>query len=510
MLFRKSEATFANAVVEWGFANPFDAEALKRHARAAANVRLPDEVRSRVVPRRSLAWGESAAELLRDAEALTECLRDRLDGSPLADEERELYRDLALFTIYFRYRDAFEKTHAAAFHHTTDIGKRRGPRADYFADFARDVRYYLDAASGIDTSDRALAHWFAGFFQIRRAFLLIHTQIFGDSKPVAQLRAAVWQSIFTHDMRRYRDRLYDRMHDFATLITGPSGTGKDLVAAAIGLSRYVAFDPRTQSFVEALDGAFHPVNLAALPSQLIESELFGHCKGAFTGALADRVGWLENCKRCHSVFLDEIGELASEIQVKLLRVLQNRTLNRLGESTARRFEGKVIAATNRDLSEQIARGEFRRDFYYRLCSDTIQTPMLAEQLRDHPAELPRLVGFVVERICNEADGRLAVKIAEWIETHLGSAYAWPGNFRELEQCVRNILVRGRYEPMQTATTREEAGFLARIAEVDVTADELLNWYCSQAFARERNYVAAAERLKMDRRTLKAHATEWGK
>src|SRR5262249_54292501 len=155
-------------------------------------------------------------------------------------------------------------------------------------------------------------------------------------------------------------------YDITTLITGPSGTGKDLVAEAIGLSRYIPFDPKRQCFEEDFGGAFHPVNLAALPSELIESELFGHCKGSFTGAVQDRAGWLEICKGTHSVFLDEIGDLAPALQVKLLRVLQNRTFQRVGETTIRRFEGKVIAATNRDLGLEVQAGRFRRDLYYRL------------------------------------------------------------------------------------------------------------------------------------------------
>ena len=129
------------------------------------------------------------------------------------------------------------------------------------------------------------SHLFACFFQIRRAFDLIFRHIIGASRPAANLRATVWQSIFTHDMRRYRRSLYRRMHDVTTLVTGPSGTGKELVARAIGLSRYIPFDPDREMFVADLDGSFHALNLSALSPTLIESELFGHRKGAFTGAL---------------------------------------------------------------------------------------------------------------------------------------------------------------------------------------------------------------------------------
>jgi len=113
--------------------------------------------------------------------------------------------------------------------------------------------------------------------------------------PAARLRASIWQSIFTHDMRRYRRTLYARMGEFATLITGPSGTGKELVARAIAQSRYVPFDADRMAFPGEEAAAFFPINISALSPTLVESELFGHRRGAFTGAVADRKGWLETC-----------------------------------------------------------------------------------------------------------------------------------------------------------------------------------------------------------------------
>src|SRR5262249_24983322 len=154
--------------------------------------------------------------------------------------------------------------------------------------------------------------------------------------------------------------LQERMRDIPTLITGPSGTGKERVAEAIGRSLYIPFDGKKEEFkiafpnakkkVDAFDflKGFLPVNLAALPPTLIESELFGTVKGAFNDAI-DRVGRLEECPEHGAVFLDEIGELSPEIQVKLLRVLQTRRFQRVGENEDKLFLGKIIAATNRDL-----------------------------------------------------------------------------------------------------------------------------------------------------------------
>ena len=126
-------------------------------------------------------------------------------------------------------------------------------------------------------------------------------------------------SIFTHDMRRYRRSFYKRMGDFTTLIIGPTGSGKELVARAVGLSRYIRFNPKSLTFEKDFSETFFPINLSALPLTLVESELFGHRRGAFTGALEDRKGWLEICPPEGSVFLDEIGELKQCVRNVMVR-----------------------------------------------------------------------------------------------------------------------------------------------------------------------------------------------
>ncbi len=168
------------------------------------------------------------------------------------------------------------------------------------------------------------------------------------------------------------------MNDFSTLITGPSGTGKELVARAVALSAFIPFTLKTMTFADDFNDLFTPLQLSAMSQQLIESELFEHKKGAYTGALSDRIGWLEQCSNYGTVFLDEIGEINEEVQVKLLRVLQTRTLQRLGDTNYRQFNGKIIAAINKNLLNAIQDGSFRCDLYYRLCSDIIQTPSLKE------------------------------------------------------------------------------------------------------------------------------------
>jgi transcriptional regulator with PAS, ATPase and Fis domain len=314
----------------------------------------------------------------------------------------------------------------------------------------------------------------------------------------ARLRASVWQSVFTHDMRRYRRTLWARMGDFATLITGPSGTGKELVARAIAMSRYVDFDEAKLSFGKDLPGAFHPINVAALAPTLVESELFGHRRGSFTGAIQDRKGWLEVCPAAGTVFLDEIGDLDPAIQVKLLRVIETRQFQAVGDTTPRRFDGKLIAATNRNLAEAMRLGKFREDLYYRLCSDLIVTPSLAEQLNESPEILRELVLYFAQQVAGDEAEEVAREAEAWIRNRLGTSYPWAGNYRELAQCVRNIMIRREYHPPRADGPVSREDWLSG----PLTADELLSRYCTLVYSETGSYEETARRLRLDRRTVR--------
>ncbi len=420
-----------------------------------------------------------------------------LARSAPARRELQLYRDVVYYTIYNRWQAAL----------LDQVLRPEGTnKVPLWSEFEAGHAFFLPPK--LQLEDRAPAELvFAWFFQLRRAFHHVFHSLYGSSAPVARLRAQIWQSIFTHDMRRFRRGLYARVGDFTTLITGPSGTGKELVARAIGLSRFIPFDPRRQAFVEDYRSSFIALNLSALSATLVESELFGHRKGSFTGAVEDRTGWLETCSPLGSVFLDEIGEISQDLQVKLLRVLQNRTFQRIGDTEDRRFEGKLIASTNRDPEEEMRAGRMRPDFYYRICSDLIATPSLREQLAAAPRDLASLVQVIVAGLVSDQDlEQVTAEVVGWIESSLGRDYAWPGNFRELEQCVRNLLIRGSYAaaaspaPGASAMTAE----LAReIAALELDAEGLLRRYATLVYCRTGSYVAAAQRLGLDRRTVKA-------
>lgn len=473
-----TDADLARAISELVYANPFLEEriALERRILGDAYIASQPFWSLQPDPQR-----KSNIDLIAEAcAALVE--RHERAGSRAPE-------DVAVYFIYERYREAI-----------LDLIQhgQPGQRVAFYDRFRNDVIRYI--------GDRAdAAHLFACFFQVRRAFHHIFRNIIGRSASAAKLRAAVWQSIFTHDMRRFRRSVYARLGDVPALITGPTGTGKELVARAIGLSRYVPFDEKRERFAGDPAATFVSLNPSALSPTLIESELFGHRKGAFTGAIADHEGFLESTGSLGTVFLDEIGELDPSIQVKLLRVIQNRTFQRLGDTTPRNFEGKLIAATNRDLPAEIRAGRFRQDFFYRLCADTITTPALHEQLAGNLTELQHLVRFISARVAGEGEAeQLTGEVVRAIEQSPGLDYRWPGNFRELEQCVRSVMLRGLYEP---ATVMLAGDARQRIADGVVsgafTADDLLRNYTTLLYARSRNYSQVAEKLGIDRRTVRA-------
>ncbi len=493
------ERTFLRAVSGLGYCNPFLPERIE-YERAALGADFSEvkAVWSLRVDDPNLP-NVNNAKITERVDGLVRQLRDHLaDGNAAAEPDLVLYEDAVLFLLYNRYQNHFYELIVRALEQ-----KRGREQCRFYAKFLREWEDFFTLPSITLPMPHDTPHLFACFFQLRRAFHFIMEFIIGSSMAAARLRAAVWQSIFTHDMRRYRRTLYDRLGDFTTLIRGPSGTGKELVARAIGLSRYIPFDARTLTFTEDFVGSFYAINLSALPSTLIESELFGHRRGAFTGALQDRRGWLEVCPPLGTVFLDEIGDLDASIQVKLLRVLQARTFQALGDTTERQFRGKLIAATNRDLSQAMQDGHFRQDFYYRLCSDLIVTPSLQEQLRESPEVLRELLLFIARRVVGAEAEALAKEVEARVVQHLGRDYEWPGNIRELEQCVRNVLVRKEYRPPQARMRSAPDEFSRAFTDGTLTADELLRRYCTLVYAQTGSYEETARRLQLDRRTVKS-------
>ena len=250
-------------------------------------------------------------------------------------------------------------------------------------------------------------------------------------------------------------RLHDQIAqvgvtDSTVLVTGETGTGKELVARAV------------HSRSRRRSGPLVTVNCGALSPTLVESELFGHERGAFTGATSVRIGRFELADR-GTLFLDEVGELPEEIQVKLLRVLQTGEVERLGSTRTRRVNVRLIAATNRVLTDAVAQGRFRSDLYYRLHVFPIHVPPLRERRED----IPLLVAYLAERK-SKVVGKTIDCIPEAVMRRL-TQYAWPGNVRELENVVERAIILSRsgtlqldwvFEPGADGGSREPIGAAA--------------------------------------------------
>jgi two-component system response regulator HydG len=209
--------------------------------------------------------------------------------------------------------------------------------------------------------------------------------------------------------------------DTAVLVTGESGTGKELVARALHYSGNRAFKP------------FVTVNCSALAESLLESELFGHVRGAFTGAIKDKQGRFQAANG-GTILLDEIGDISPMIQLKLLRVLQEKEFERVGESTPQKVDVRVIASTNKDLKGKVNRGEFRQDLYYRLKVVEVALPPLRERLEDLPLLVDHFRCFFNERFDKHVEGISNEVLSTFMD------YTWPGNVRELEHVMEHAFV----------------------------------------------------------------------
>jgi len=209
--------------------------------------------------------------------------------------------------------------------------------------------------------------------------------------------------------------------DVTVVIQGESGTGKELVASAIHYNS------------ERKEKPFITVNCSALPPNLIESELFGHIRGAYTGATRDRAGRFEEAGS-GTVFLDEIAELSPFIQIKLLRVLQEREIERVGESRRRKIDVRIITATHKDLYEQVGAGHFREDLYYRLKVFPIHLPPLRDRREDIPILVSHFINLMNKKTGKNISGTAGPAMRLLMD------YAWPGNVRELENAIEHAFV----------------------------------------------------------------------
>lgn len=217
--------------------------------------------------------------------------------------------------------------------------------------------------------------------------------------------------------------------DVNVLVTGESGTGKELCARALHYNSL------------RQDGPFVAENCGALPDELLESELFGHKKGAFTGAVDDRIGLFESAND-GTIFLDEIGDISPAFQLKLLRVLQEKEIRPLGSNKRRPVDVRILAATNKNLEEEVREGRFRQDLYYRLATFTIKLPPLRDRLED----IPYLTAYLLEESMKELGKRVEGVTSETMDCL--QKYQWPGNVRELQNEIKRMLVLAQNDKLE--------------------------------------------------------------
>jgi two-component system response regulator HydG len=407
-----------------------------------------------------IASSVAAARLLEDERfdaVVTDLRMPAVDGLALLSVARRLDpgRPVIVMTAYSAVDSAIESIRQGAYHYLTKPFKV-GELALFLAKALDEARLRREAAT------------------LRRAL----GERFGLSNLVGKSRA----------MREVLD-LVQRIADTnaAVLLTGETGTGKGLVARAL------------HTCGSRSGGPFVAVNCAALPENLLESELFGHVKGAFTGATTNRAGLLEEADR-GTLFLDEIGELAPPLQAKLLHVLESGTVRAVGSNQERRVDVRIVAATHRDLRKRVAAGMFREDLLYRLDVVTIELPALRYRKEDVPLLVEHFLAAAkakhpespLERVGSDA-------LAKMLE------YAWPGNVRELEHVMERavILARGAaltaadLPPSMSAKAASDPGFTSV-----VPMRELQRRYAQWAFAQlGGRKLVTAERLGIDFKTL---------
>ncbi|MCE7934223.1 MAG: sigma-54-dependent Fis family transcriptional regulator [Chlorobi bacterium CHB2] len=270
------------------------------------------------------------------------------------------------------------------------------------------------------------------------------------------------------------------------LIEGESGTGKELFAKLIHERSLRASEPYVK------------VNCAAIPENLLESELFGHIQGAFTGALKDRVGRFEAASG-GTIFLDEVGELPLPLQSKLLRVLQSREYERLGESITRTVDVRVVAATNRDLAQEIQLGNFREDLFYRLNSVRLKIPPLRERKKD----IPILVAHFLQKYGSQKSATLTLS-SDAMDALM--KHEWKGNIRELENAISRAVFLAVGSEIRVDDLPDELRLLAKHSHANEqehgqTLEDIEKEHIARVLAEAKNYEEAAKILDIDTATL---------
>jgi DNA-binding NtrC family response regulator len=418
---------------------------------------------------RAAASGEEGLRLLDQqpaAAVITDITMPGMTGMEVlaAVRQRDAETPVIIITAYGTIESAVEAMRQGAFDYLTKP-------------FDRDeLRMTLERALRMRRLEQENVHLRAAVIERHR-----FAGIIGDSEPIREVIDLAGRVAAS---------------DATVLITGESGTGKELLAKGVHYNSSRAAGP------------FVAVNCAAIPENLIESELFGHRKGSFTGAVRDNEGKFELADG-GTLFLDEVGELRIDLQPKILRALQERSVDRVGGARPIPVDVRVIAATNKDLERAVKEGAFREDLYYRLSVVTLQMPPLRERRQD----IPLLAGHFVRKFNASQDAAIAPDALAAIV-----AYGWPGNVRELENVIEraSVLKRGAVitlADLPDKLTRRDGGvtdIILNLPEEGLSLEELEKMLIVKALERHKgNQTRAAEYLRITRPTLIYRMEKYG-
>ena len=321
----------------------------------------------------------------------------------------------------------------------------------------------------------------------------------GASESMRRLREKVWGACFGHSLRRAMD-MERVIRDHDVLLLGETGTGKELVAQAIlaGAMGDETGGPAPKA----------SLNAAAVPETLVESELFGHVRGAYTGATEARKGRIRSADG-GCLFLDEVGDLPRTTQVKLLRVIETNEVHPLGSDATHHADVRYVAATHKALGAMVEAGRFRQDLFERLAGNVIRLP----PLRERPEDMLEIGKTLVEQYLGAGltEDDDAGRLLAWLESPLAHAYAWPGNVRELQNAIRNLML-GLGPGLRSEGTAQWSGAVAdrmppEIQRGEAPLQRVREWYIGRvADACDGNMTEAAKVLGIDRTTVRRYVS----
>jgi DNA-binding NtrC family response regulator len=349
------------------------------------------------------------------------------DGVTATAEELALYQGLVLYTLWDDYGPRFQR-----------LIDKKEVEVPFWDEFAERHHGYL-RYPGLSAPEPG--HLLSLLYEAYRTWHFVRSLILGSSPLAAATRASLFRASMTGNLCIYADGLYSRMHEIPVLITGETGTGKDLAARCVGWSRYIPFDAEKRRFATTYDGDFHARSICEMAGSVLESELFGHKRGSFTGATADKIGCLALPQRYGTLFLDEIGELPLDVQAKLLRPFENREIVPVGETRPRPIPGQLVFATNQDLEAMCLAGTFRRDLYERMKAVRIHMPPLHAMLAQAPGDL-RI--YVRASVAAKIDSPARVEaLTDRVVASIHAGHpdpGWSGNLRALKHYTEYYIV----------------------------------------------------------------------